>query len=91
MHNPWFHALPLALAMAALSAPVLAQSTQTFNMPAGNLADTLNRIASQSGLILSLDPALVSGKQAPAIQGDMTARQALQKAGRQRPGHTGDR
>ncbi|WP_240043522.1 TonB-dependent receptor [Pseudomonas syringae] len=80
MHNPWFHALPLALAMAALSAPVLAQSTQTFNMPAGNLADTLNRIASQSGLILSLDPALVSGKQAPAIQGDMTARQALQKA-----------
>ncbi|GAB7533723.1 TonB-dependent siderophore receptor [Pseudomonas sp. 3A(2025)] len=80
MHNPWFPALALALAVAAISAPVMAQSTQTFNLPAGGLADTLNRIASQGGLILSLDPALVSGKQAPAIHGEMTASQALQQA-----------
>lgn len=80
MHNPWFPALALAIAVAAISAPVMAQSTQTFNLPAGALADTLNRIASQSGLILSLDPALVSGKQAPAIHGEMTASQALQQA-----------
>ncbi|MCQ9427473.1 TonB-dependent receptor [Pseudomonas sp. LJDD11] len=80
MHNPWFHALPLALAVAAISAPAMAQAAQPFNIPAGNLADTLNSIASQGGLVLSLDPSLVSGKQAPAIHGEMTATQALQKA-----------
>ncbi|MCO8165351.1 TonB-dependent receptor [Pseudomonas sp. 21LCFQ010] len=80
MHNPWFHALPFALAVAAISAPAMAQAAQPFNIPAGNLADTLNSIASQGGLVLSLDPSLVSGKQAPAIHGEMTATQALQKA-----------
>ncbi|MDD1041688.1 TonB-dependent receptor, partial [Pseudomonas sp. TNT2022 ID609] len=52
----------------------------SFNLPAASLASTLNAIASQSGRIVSLDPALVQGKQAPAVVGRMSAVQAMQQA-----------
>lgn len=81
MRNPWFHAMPVAIAVAALSGPVLAQEQpRPFNLPAGPLAVTLNAIAGQSGVVLSLDPGLVSGKQAPAVSGTMTPAQAMRAA-----------
>ena len=81
MLNPWSRALPVAVALATLSCAVSAQQQMlAFNLPAGPLAATLNAIASQSGQILSLDPALVHGKQAPAIRGQLSAEQALQAA-----------
>nr|WP_241015511.1 TonB-dependent receptor [Pseudomonas frederiksbergensis] len=67
--------------MATLASPQLAQAqTLTFNLPAGPLASTLNAIASQSGHIVSLEPSLVQGKQAPAVIGQMLAEQAMHRA-----------
>ncbi|POA59795.1 MULTISPECIES: TonB-dependent siderophore receptor [unclassified Pseudomonas] len=81
MRNPWFHAFPVAIAVTALSGPVLAQEqSRPFNLPAGPLTVTLNAIAGQSGVVLSLDPGLVSGKQAPAVNGTMTPTQAMRAA-----------
>jgi outer membrane receptor for ferric coprogen and ferric-rhodotorulic acid len=79
--NPWPHALSAAVALATLASPALSQAQDLmFNLPAGPLASTLNAIASQSGHIVSLEPSLVQGKQAPAVVGQMPAEQAMQKA-----------
>lgn len=81
MFNPWPHALSVAVALATLASPALAQAQPlTFNLPAGPLAATLNAIASQSGHIVSLEPVLVQGKQAPAVVGQMLPEQAMTKA-----------
>ena len=79
MLNTWPRTLPVAVALATLASSALAQDL-SFNLPAGPLASTLNAIAGQSGQIISLEPALVQGKRAPAIIGQMPAEQALQKA-----------
>ncbi|WP_259744591.1 hypothetical protein, partial [Pseudomonas protegens] len=79
MRNPWFHVLPAAFAVAALNSQAQEQ-LQSFNLPAAPLAVTLNAIAGQSGAVLALEPALVQGKQAPAVMGRMTALQAMHSA-----------
>jgi outer membrane receptor for ferric coprogen and ferric-rhodotorulic acid len=79
--NPWSHPLCVTVALATLAGPALAQAqTLSFNLAAGPLASTLNTIASQGGQIISLEPALVQGKQAPAVIGQMSAEEALQRA-----------
>jgi outer membrane receptor for ferric coprogen and ferric-rhodotorulic acid len=79
--NPWPHTLSAAVALAILASPALAQAQDlSFNLPAGPLASTLNAIASQSGHIVSLEPSLVQGKQAPAVIGRMPATEAMQRA-----------
>ncbi|MBZ9782119.1 TonB-dependent receptor [Pseudomonas sp. REP124] len=81
MFNPWPHSLSVAVALASLAGPAMAQAqTLSFNLPAGPLASTLNAIASQSGQIVSLEPSLVQGKQAPAVIGQMSPEQAMQTA-----------
>ncbi|WP_339533350.1 TonB-dependent siderophore receptor [Pseudomonas mucidolens] len=81
MINPWPHALSVAVALATLASPALAQAQSlSFNLPAGPLASTLNAIASQSGRIVSLEPALVQGKRAPAVIGLMPVEQAMDTA-----------
>ena len=81
MFNPWPHTLSAAVALAILASPALAQAQDlSFNLPAGPLASTLNAIASQSGHIVSLEPSLVHGKQAPAVIGRMPAAEAMQRA-----------
>lgn len=81
MFNPWPHALSVAVTLATLASPALSQAQDlTFNLPAGPLASTLNAIASQSGHIVSLEPSLVQGKQAPAVVGKMPAEQAMHQA-----------
>ncbi|MCU7249926.1 TonB-dependent siderophore receptor [Pseudomonas koreensis] len=79
MFNTWPRTLPAAVALATLASAALAQDL-SFNLPAGPLAGTLNAIAGQSGQIISLEPSLVQGKQAPAVIGQMPAEQAMQKA-----------
>ena len=84
MFKPW----PLALAIALAALPTAfarAEGSQQqqllrFDLPAASLAHTLNAIARQSGQVISLDPALVAGKQARAIRGEMSVLQALQQA-----------
>lgn len=69
--------------MGVLPAPAQATAQSTaheFNLPSGPLATTLNRIGEAAGLLLSFDPALVKGKTAPAVQGRLTAQQALGQA-----------
>ncbi|MGE8496955.1 MAG: TonB-dependent siderophore receptor [Pseudomonas sp.] len=87
MQKPWPRAIAIAVALAAsspfgyvYSEPATQQQVLVFNLPAASLAQTLNSIASQSGQIVSLEPVLVKGKQAPAISGTMTATQAMQRA-----------
>ena len=81
MFNPWPHTRSIAVALATLASPALVQAqNMTFNLPAGPLANTLNAIASQSGQIVSLEPALVQGKQAPAVIGQMSAEHAMDTA-----------
>ncbi|MBK0111581.1 MULTISPECIES: TonB-dependent siderophore receptor [unclassified Delftia] len=65
---------------AAVASGAEAAQRQRYDLPAGPLARTLLAIGQHSGRTLSLDPALASGKQAPAIQGSYTAEQALQAA-----------
>ena len=84
MLKPW----PLALAIALAAAPSafvradgsVQHAVQRFDLPAAGLAETLNAIARQSDQVIALDPALVAGKYAPAIQGEMSALQAMQRA-----------
>lgn len=79
--------LPLAVAAAlgGLAAlPAYSQSTtptavQQFSLPAQPLGQALNALARQSGVAISVDAALVAGKSAPAVQGAMTLREALQR------------
>lgn len=85
-----YPAAPLAAALIiALAAPaVQAQSPSPspsaaaarYDLPAAALGDTLTRIARQSGRAVSVDPALVAGRGAPAIAGDFTAEEAVRRA-----------
>ncbi|RBL80524.1 TonB-dependent siderophore receptor [Streptomyces cavourensis] len=67
--------------MAALIAPAaMAQSALlAYDLPAAPLATTLNRIAVQNDRVLSVDPALVRGLDAPALRGSYTLDEALRR------------
>lgn len=53
------------------SAPLLAQAAgQPFQIAAGPLEQALNSFASQAGILLSYDPQLSQGRQAPPLHGD---------------------
>ncbi|BAN49057.1 TonB-dependent siderophore receptor [Metapseudomonas resinovorans] len=69
--------LALAVTLGGLSTQALADSYQ---LPSAPLSSTLNRIAADAGIVLSVDPSLTAGKTAPAIQGDLSPLQALSKA-----------
>lgn len=69
-HAPLAHAQANA---AAASAPV------AINLPAQPLGQALNALAQQANLQMSFPAALVAGKQAPAVAGNLTPRQALDR------------
>ncbi|MEN0035525.1 MAG: TonB-dependent siderophore receptor [Cellvibrio sp.] len=52
---------------------------QIYHIPAGSLAQSLNRFASEAGITLSFTPDLVEGKQAPEISGSFTPQEGLKK------------
>ncbi|MCU1729726.1 TonB-dependent receptor [Pseudomonas sp. 7P_10.2_Bac1] len=66
-------AQPFSMTVAA---PVSAQ--RSFDVPASDLEDSLNRFAQQANITLPYDPALVRNKQAPALKGRFEVSQALQ-------------
>ncbi len=90
MPRPCFRLTPLALA-AALALPSLVfivspahaqASTATavlISLPAQSLGTALNELARQARLQLMVHPDLVADKQAPAVSGSLTPRQALDK------------
>ncbi|NMY51264.1 TonB-dependent siderophore receptor [Pseudomonas sp. WS 5011] len=69
--------LAAAISLASVCAPALADSYQ---LPAAPLASTLTQIASQAGIVLSIDPALTAGKQSAPVAGDYDALEALHQA-----------
>lgn len=79
-------ALGLALLLAGpqfLAAPATAQERaaepMTFDIPAQPLDQAVTELASRAGLSIGGDAALLSGKQAPALKGEYTPRQALER------------
>lgn len=69
----------LAAAIAFGSLPLVALA-DTYQLPAAPLASTLNKIASEAGIVLSIDPALTAGKTAQPVRGDYDALAALNTA-----------
>ncbi|UXY51889.1 TonB-dependent siderophore receptor [Pseudomonas tohonis] len=84
--RPGLLALAIAFASAGQSLVALAESgssqvaVRSYDIPTGPLGETLARISRESGRTLSADPALISGKRAPAVHGQFTAEQAVQQA-----------
>ncbi|WP_447803680.1 TonB-dependent siderophore receptor [Pseudomonas serbica] len=73
-------ALCTPLASSQLIAAEQASSVRAYNLPAAPLASTLNQIASQAGLALSLNPSLAAGKTSAPVQGQFDAAGALREA-----------
>ena len=84
--RPHLLAVAIALAPFPFASLALAESgpavtaTQPFDIPAGDLGETLSRIAHETGRVLSISPQLIAGKRAPAVQGRMSADQAVNQA-----------
>ena len=89
LHSPRhaFSVRPLLLAIAlgsgslfAMTSPALAaeqHEQQPFDIPAGPLAQQLNRLAAQTGLYLAADAGLTRDRQSHAVSGHFSAEQAL--------------
>jgi len=74
--------LALILGIAAsLAAPVAAQEAASepmaFNLPAQPLDQAVTDLSNQAGLAIGGDASLLRGKQAPALEGEYTPREAL--------------
>lgn len=82
--RPSLLAISIALTLPLLSTPLIAaeqaSAVHAYNVAAGSLATTLNQIASQAGLALSLDPSLAAGRTSAPVQGQFDARGAMNQA-----------
>ncbi|WP_330207859.1 TonB-dependent siderophore receptor [Pseudomonas sp. AM14(2022)] len=82
--RPSLLAIAIALSAPLLSSPLLAaeqaSSARAYNLPAAPLSTTLNQIASQGGLALSLNPSLAAGKTSAPVSGQYDAAGALRAA-----------
>ncbi|UXJ55634.1 TonB-dependent siderophore receptor [Pseudomonas citronellolis] len=72
------HLLPLALSLAIAAAIGQAQAAQVDIRPMP-LNDALKQLGQQTSLQLFFTPDLVEGKQAPAVSGELTPEQALER------------
>ncbi|WOE79130.1 TonB-dependent siderophore receptor [Pseudomonas protegens] len=73
-------ALCAPLTSTGLMAAEQTTSVRAYNLPAAPLASTLNQIASQAGLALSLNPSLAAGKTSAPVNGQFDAPGALREA-----------
>jgi len=85
--HPCAAALMLALAAGTFAAPPAfaqaasaAAAPRAWDLPAGPLAATLNRIAREAGLPLTVDAQLVAGRSSAPVQGRFDAPEALRRA-----------
>lgn len=82
--RPSLLAVAITLASPFAAMPLLAAdqaaSVHSYDLPAAPLATTLNQIASQAGIALSLDPALASGRTSAPVKGQYDAVGALHQA-----------
>jgi iron complex outermembrane receptor protein len=88
--RPLSRTLQAALLSLVLSTTVLTSAAaadnalnsavvRAYQLPAGPLGRNLSTVAGGAGLALSFDPALTAGRSSPALSGDYTVRQALDK------------
>ena len=84
--HPLAHAARLALLGMALAAgaahatgPVPGEAAQTYQIAPGPLGRTLAGVATAGGISLSFDPALTEGLTSPALSGQYSPQQALQR------------
>jgi iron complex outermembrane receptor protein len=82
--RPSLLAVAIALSAPLISSPLLAaeqaSSVRAYNLPAAPLSTTLNQIASQGGIALSLNPSLAAGKTSAPVSGQFDAAGALRAA-----------
>ncbi|KNH45726.1 TonB-dependent siderophore receptor [Pseudomonas lini] len=82
--RPRLLAVAIALCAPLASGPLMAaeqaSSVRAYNLPVAPLASTLNQIASQAGLALSLNPSLAAGKTSAPVKGQFDATGALREA-----------
>ncbi|CAI8901002.1 TonB-dependent siderophore receptor [Pseudomonas sp. IT-P294] len=82
--RPSLLAVAIALCAPLASSPLIAaeqaSSVRAYDLPAAPLANTLNQIASQAGLALSLNPSLAAGKSSAPVKGQFDAAGALREA-----------
>ncbi|MBC8999646.1 TonB-dependent siderophore receptor [Pseudomonas sp. N40(2020)] len=82
--RPSLLAVAIALGAPLISSPLFAaeqaSSVRAYNLPAAPLSTTLNQIASQGGLALSLNPSLAAGKTSAPVNGQYDATGALRAA-----------
>ena len=74
--SPW---LPLALALAVNAAVPLAFAAEAIHIRAQPLGQALSELGQQTSLQVFFSPDLVAGKQAPAVDGDISPEQALRQ------------
>lgn len=70
------------LGAGGLAAPVFAQSAEIerpYDIPAGSLAEALNRFAAQSGVQLSYEASLAGDLRSEAVRGRMTQSEVLSR------------
>lgn len=73
---PW---LPLALALAVNAALPQAFAADGIHIPAQPLGQALSQLGQQTSLQVFFSPELVAGKQAPAVDGNLSAEDALRQ------------
>ena len=82
--RPGLLAVAIALSAPLISSPLLAaeqaSSVRAYNLPAAPLSTTLNQIASQGSIALSLSPSLAAGKTSAPVNGQYDAAGALRAA-----------
>ncbi|MBC3420736.1 TonB-dependent siderophore receptor [Pseudomonas sp. RW3S2] len=81
--RPSLMALAIGLATPLVSPMLLAaeqSSVRAYDLPSAPLAGTLNRIASEAGIALALDPSLASGRTSAPVRGTFNGIGALQAA-----------
>ena len=72
--SPW---LPLALTLAVNAAMPLAYAAEAIHIRAQPLGQALSELGQQTSLQVFFSPDLVAGKQAPAVDGNLSPEQAL--------------
>ncbi|MDD3482154.1 TonB-dependent receptor [Azovibrio restrictus] len=69
----------LLLGLGLCGSALAADPARSIDIPAGPLAGAISTLADQTGLQLLYDRQLLEGRQAPALQGSMSPREALDK------------
>ncbi|MBZ9783490.1 TonB-dependent siderophore receptor [Pseudomonas sp. REP124] len=81
--RPSLLAVAIAFCTPMASSQLIAaeqSSVRAYNLPAAPLASTLNQIASQAGIALSLNPSLAAGKTSAPVNGQFDAAGAMREA-----------